>query len=303
MNCIFIYNPVGGKGKIAKKLDLIVSELKQKYDEVEVYATKCAGDMARMARESVGKYNAIVFAGGDGSFNEVVEGIGGLDNLPELGYIPSGTVNDIAHTLKIPTNIKKALKIIRTGKTEALDCMKVNDHYAMYVVAAGAFTSATYATPQAQKNHMGRIAYGFEGIKHNLKFQIFELDCQGEKASAHTDSVLITVMNSRYVAGFGLNKKASLQDGKLEVAIIRQKKNPNFFRKCGALFAVARLFLFGYKIKMKRLIKMEGSHFDICTGDDVTWTFDGEKGQSGNVHIEVIPRKINMIVSQKLKKI
>ena len=98
MNCIFIYNPVGGIGKIAKKLDLIVSELKHKYDEVEVYATKCAGDMARMARESVGKYNAIVFAGGDGSFNEVVEGIGGLDNLPELGYIPSGTVNDIAHT-------------------------------------------------------------------------------------------------------------------------------------------------------------------------------------------------------------
>ena len=303
MNCIFIYNPVGGKGKIAKKLDFIVSELEKKYDTVDVYATKCAGDMSRMARESAQNYDAIVFAGGDGSFNEMVEGLGCVENMPQLGYIPSGTVNDIAHTLKIPTNTKKALKIIQTGRTELLDCMKVNDHYVMYVVAAGAFTSTTYATPQTQKNHMGRIAYGFEGIKHNLKFQVFEITCEGETTTTHTDSVLIAVMNSRYVAGFGLNKKASLQDGKLEVAIIRQNKTPNFFRKCGALFDVARLFLFGYKVKMKHLVKLEGSSFDIKTGEEVTWTFDGEKGQSGNVHIEVIPRKINMIVPKKLKKV
>ena len=89
MNCIFIYNPVGGKGKIAKKLDFIVSELKKKYDTVDVYATKCAGDMSRMAQESAQNYDAIVFAGGDGSFNEIVEGLGGIESLPELGYIPS----------------------------------------------------------------------------------------------------------------------------------------------------------------------------------------------------------------------
>lgn len=296
MNCIFIYNPVGGKGKIAKKLDLIVEELKKRYGEVEVYATKCAGDMTRVARESVGKYDAIVFAGGDGSFNEVVQGIGDLDDLPELGYIPSGTVNDIAHTLKIPTNIKKALKVIQNGRTEKLDCMKCNDRYAMYVVAAGAFTSATYTTPQTQKNHMGKIAYGFEGIKHNLKFQVFDVDCQGEQISAHTDCVLITFMNSRYVAGFKLNRRACLQDGKIEVAIIRQKKNPNFFRKLGALFSVARLFLFGYRSHMSRLIRLEGSSFDVEVGEDVTWNLDGEKGACGKVHIEVVPRKINMLV-------
>ncbi len=303
MNCIFIYNPVSGKGKIAKKLDLIVDGLKKKYSQVDVYATKCAGDMSRAAKEAVGQYDAIVFAGGDGSFNEVVQGIAPLNNLPELGYIPSGTVNDIAHTLKIPKNIKKALKIIQTGRNELLDCMKVNDGYAMYVVAAGAFTGASYTTPQEQKNHVGKIAYFLEGAKKNLHFQNFDVNCGNEEIGKHTHSVLITVMNSRYVAGFRVNKFASLQDGKIEVAIVPQKSNPGFFQKIGAFFAVIGLFLFGWKRKAKNLVSLEGSHFDIQVGDDVVWNVDGEKGSTGNLRIEVVPKKINMIVPQKIKKI
>ena len=152
MNCIFIYNPVSGKGKIAKQLDYIVNSLKETYSQVDVYATKAAGDMARFASDAIGKYDAIVFAGGDGSFNEILQAIAKAENPPILGYIPSGTANDIGHTLKIPKNVKKALKIIKEGKEAKLDCMKVNDQYAMYVVCAGAFVSATYTTSQKLKN-------------------------------------------------------------------------------------------------------------------------------------------------------
>lgn len=309
MKCIFIYNPVSGNGKMAKKLDVIVKGLKEKYDVVDTYATKCAGDMTVKAREAAAEYDAIVFSGGDGSFNEVLQGVGPLENPPELGYIPSGTVNDIAHTLRIPKNIKKALKIITTGRMEALDCMKVNeDRYVMYVVAAGAFTSATYTTPQASKNHIGKIAYWFEGAKRNLKFQVFDVCCECASAEVcnHTHSVLISFMNSRYVAGFGLNKKASLQDGKIEVAIVPQKENPKFFSKVGALLSVAKLFLFGYKRKKrptKSLISAEGDRFEVEVGDDVVWNFDGEKGISGKIHIEVVPKKVRMIVPKKLKRV
>ena len=299
MKCVFIYNPVGGKGKIAKKLDKIVLALKEKYEIVDVCGTKCAGDMKNIARDAVGKYDAIIFAGGDGSFNEVVQGIGDFEELPVLGYIPTGTTNDIAHTLKISKNIKKALKVIQTGKVEKLDCMKVNDRYAMYVVAAGAFTRSTYSTPQASKKRLGWLAYGFEGLKHDLKFQVFNLHCKSGAQELHTDCVLATFMNSRYVAGFKLNKKANLQDGKIEVAVIKQTPKPNFFKKFGALFSVARLFVFGYKSKMKRLAKMQGSSFDVEVNEEVTWNLDGEKGDIGKLHIEVIPQKINMIVPQK----
>ncbi|MBQ8295749.1 MAG: YegS/Rv2252/BmrU family lipid kinase [Clostridia bacterium] len=299
MKCIFIYNPVGGKGKVAAKLSYIIKELKEKYDEVDVYATKCAGDMTQMAKEAAQTYDVIVFAGGDGSFNEVVQGVADLEHIPQLGYIPTGTTNDIAHTLKIPANIKKALKVIKHGKCEKVDCMKVNDRYAMYVVAAGAFTSATYMAPQKQKNKLGWLAYGIEGLKNNLKLQVFDVICKKKNESYCTDCVLITFINSRYVGGFKMNRQASIKDGKIEGIVVHQKKKPNFFKRIRALLTIARLFLFGYNTNAKHLSKFEGSSFDIEVGEDVTWNIDGEKGGTGNVHIEVVPRKIPIIVSEK----
>ena len=301
MTCIFIYNPVSGKGKIAARKEYIIQELKEKFDRVDVYATKCAGDMSRVAHESVGKYDAIVFSGGDGTFNELLQGIAEFEELPILGYIPTGTTNDIAHTLGIPIRLKKALKTIKNGVVRKIDCMKVNERYAVYVVAAGAFTSATYSTSQLQKNHVGRIAYGFEGIKNNLKFQAFHVNCVGKNESYETNEcVLITIMNSKYVAGFKMNKFADLQDGKIEVAVVqRNKKNPSIIKRISAYFAIAGLFLFGYHAKLRNTSRLSGESFDVEASEDVTWNLDGEKGQTGKIHVEVVPRKIKIIVPKK----
>ncbi len=304
MNCIFIYNPVSGRGKIQKKLNLISKVLNEKYDNVTIYATQKQGDMARMAREAVGKYDAIIFSGGDGSFNEVLQGIGDFDNLPELGYIPTGTVNDIAHTLQIPRNVKKALQVIKTGRNEMLDCMKVNDQYAMYVVAAGAFTSATYNTPQTDKNAAGKLAYYVEGIKHNFNFDFFDINCKSEKQ--RTNGMLVLFINSRYVSGFKVNENASLQDGKIEATIIQEEKKAKSgpLKKFISLIVLAILFLFGRRrVKNKSLIHLEGTSFDVDVPDDIVWNFDGEKGCNGKIHVEVVPKKINMIVPQNLKKV
>lgn len=296
MKCLFLYNPVSGKGKITKKLDLILRTLEKKYDVVDFYATKAAGDMTRAAREAAGKYDAIVFSGGDGSFNEVVHGVADCAVRPELGYIPSGTVNDVAHSLGIPKRIKKALKIILTGKNELLDCMKINDRYAMYIVAAGAFTSATYTTPQSKKKQVGRIAYAVEGIRKNLAFEVFGVRLSNGRERVETQSVFVTLMNGRYVAGMRLNKEGSMTDGKIEAAVIQQRKHPNLLQKARAFLALANLFLFGYKVREKLITRMEGSRFEIEADESLVWNFDGEKGISGNVVVEVLPRAINMIV-------
>lgn len=303
MKCIFIYNPVSGKGKITKKLDYIVKKLREKYDEVEVRATQGSGDMSRFAREAVGKMDAIIFSGGDGSFNEVLQGVADVENMPELGYIPSGTVNDIARTLKIPRNVKKALKVILTGRNEKLDCMKANDYYAMYVICAGAFTRATYSTSQKQKNQMGSIAYFIEGARKELNFDIFNIDCKNDQEDEQTSCVFVSFMNSKSVAGFHLNKTTKLKDGKIEVAIVSQKKKTGFWSKIGAILSVFKLFIFGYRAKNKDLIRLEGSAFDVDVGEAVVWNFDGEKGVSGKLHIEVVPSRVNIIVPKKLKNL
>lgn len=304
MNCFFIYNPVSGRGKVAKKLGLILSALREKFDAVDAYATKAPGDMTRAVRAAAETYAVIVFAGGDGTVNEVVQGVCEASKTPVLGYIPTGTVNDVAHSLGIPKSIRGALRVICTGKTAMLDCMRVNDRFAMYVVAAGAFTSASYTTPQSQKKRVGRIAYGIEGIKKNLKFDVFDVSGSVEgKPYPTTESIFVMLMNGRSVAGMRLNKRGSMADGKIEAAVILQSKKANVFRRIRSLFALANLFLFGYRVREKQIVRFEGSHFEIEADESVVWNFDGEKGISGRVTVDVLPARIGMIIPKKQTRI
>ncbi len=301
MNCLFIYNPVSGRGKIARRLPGIVRALRQKYDEVDVYATSGKGDMTRAVRAAASRYGAIVFSGGDGSFNETVQGVCESGMAPELGYIPSGTVNDVAHSLGISKHIRRALKTILTGKNVRLDCMKINERYAMYIVAAGAFTSATYTTPQWQKQQIGRIAYGIEGLKNNMHFDVFDVCIRDERKEVRADSVFVVLMNGKFVAGLPLNRRGRMTDGKIEAALIRQRRNPNFLHRIRAFLALANLFLFGYRVREKQITRFEGSHFEIETEEGVVWNFDGEKGIPGKVTVDVLPARINMLVPKAKK--
>ena len=303
MKCIFMYNPVSGRGKVRKRLHKIVRSLKEKYETVDVYETKGRGDMTRVVREQAANYDAIVFAGGDGTVNEVVQGICESGMSPELGYIPTGTVNDVAHSLGISKKIRRALKVIRKGRAVDLDCMKINDRYAMYIVAAGAFTSATYSTPQSKKQRVGRLAYGIEGLRKNMKFDVFDLSIESGERQESMQSVLVLLINGRYVAGLRVNRKGSMQDGKIEMAVIRQCRHPNFFQRVRAFFSIANLFLYGYKVRQRHVTRIEGSHFHISADESVVWNFDGEKGICGDVTVDVLPRRIRMIASPKVKRL
>ena len=97
----------------------------------------------------------------------------------------------------------------------------------------------------------------------------------------------------------GVSDGVRILHGKLEAAVVLQKKHPNIFRKIRAFFSLAHLFLLGYKVRARLITRLEGSHFEVRTDDAVVWNFDGEKGVSGNVVIDVLPRKINMIVPKK----
>ena len=143
MKCIFIYNPKSGKGKVFKKLDYIKQELLKKYEIVDVHETTSQQDTIDTAKYSCEKYDAIIFAGGDGTFNDITCGIAEMPNRPILGYIPTGTVNDIARNLGISKNIKKAIKAIVDNQYVTHDVGMVNNTYFMYVAALGTFAATS----------------------------------------------------------------------------------------------------------------------------------------------------------------
>jgi len=135
----------------------------------------------------------------------------------------------------------KALNVILKGRRELLDCMRINGtQYAMYSISAGAFTSATYTTPQEAKRALGLLAYGLEGIRKNIPFRIFSVDATDGITRVQTESVFTLIMNSKCVAGLKMNKDASMRDGIMECAVIKQKAKPNLYNKARALLALGK---------------------------------------------------------------
>lgn len=305
MKCIFLYNPHGGRGKIAKKLPYIIKRLRRKYDAVDVYASRGPGDFTHKVREIANDYDCVIFSGGDGTFNEILQGIGGMEHPPLLGYLPGGTVNDVAHSLGISRNsLRRALKVILDGRQELLDCMLVNGtHYAMYSVSAGAFTSASYTTPQKTKRSLGAVAYGLEGVRKNLLFRVFPVRAKTAHAETFGECVFAMAMNGRCVAGLRMNPGGSMKDGKLEGVVIRQVKDPTLPNRLRALFTVAKLFLFGYRFRQKNIEHFPGDTVRFEVPDDVVWNFDGERGITGSIEVTVVPKKVPLLVPGKSKHI
>lgn len=302
MNCLFIYNPNSGKGKVKKKYDFILGELRKKFDSVEVYESTGPKQITSVAYDACGKYDYLVFSGGDGTFNEVLQGISKAEVKPTLGYIPSGTVNDIARTFKIKRNIKGAVKNILEGEEKAVDCMKINGEYAMYVCGAGLFTKSSYETDQKNKRAMGKIAYFVNGALKELKYEHFDVNIETDGYSLNTTAILLLFINSKSIAGMPINKDAVLDDGIIDCVVVKHERKKGFFRWLGGLFIVAGYFLIRKKYHNKNLIRLKGNHFKITTPDNVIWNFDGEKGNSGSIDVSIMHKSIKIIVPKTKEK-
>lgn len=294
--CIFAYNPLSGKGKVAKHQKEIVDLLSKKY-EVEVLLSQYAGHIYDAIIDRGEECDLFVVSGGDGTLNEAVNGISRLNKKPKLGYIPAGTVNDVAHSLKIPRSIKGAVKNILNGNTFAHDVIKVNDRYGIYVCCAGLFTETSYATDQKSKKKMGKLAYAFHGIKKIFSTPAFNVKLKCEGGELEQKCSLLMLLNSHNVGGFPINKHAKLDDGFADVVFIRNKRDV-----IGGIgfWGVVKLFLFGIKQKSNKNYKhLLLSDFDIEIDEDTVINLDGEKVCKGNFHIQMIKQGVEIIVPQK----
>lgn len=297
--CIFAYNPHSGKGKVAKHEKEILEKLSTKYD-VELVLSQYPGHIYDTILEKGESVDLFVVAGGDGTLNEAVNGICHLSKKPKLGLIPAGTVNDVAHSLKIPRTIKGAVKNILNGETFAHDAIKVNDRYGIYVCCAGLFTETSYATNQESKKRIGKLAYGFHALKKLFSTPAFNIKLNYNGQEINKKCSLIMILNSKNVAGLPINRRAKLNDGLIDVVLIRNKR-----KKVGGIgfWGVVKLFLFGIKEKSnKNYTHLLLDEFDIETDSDTVINLDGEKICKGNFHLKTVKGGVNIIVPNKFIK-
>lgn len=294
MKCLLVYNPVSGNSKkFIKKLPYIEKELKNKFGDVSIRPTSYAGEGKKIAKEACGKYDVLIVSGGDGTFSEILNGIGENKNTPTLGYIPSGSCGDVAYNHNIPHSIKRALKVILKGNKKEVDLCKINDSYFSYIAGIGTYTSGIYNADQKLKRKIGKAAYYLVAVKES--FNVSSLNVKitvGKQIHKIKDAQLVLVLNTRSVGGFPyLNYKSDMSDGKVEVLVV---KKDTFNTPVN----IWRLFVKGVEnFKDNRNIKLyKGKQVKIETDSDVFWNVDGDKSEYKNIEVEVLKKRICMFV-------
>ncbi|MGI5894639.1 MAG: diacylglycerol/lipid kinase family protein [Candidatus Merdivicinus sp.] len=197
--------------------------------DVTVHTSQKPRELIDYIGENGDKYELLVSTGGDGTLNETLNGLMKCDTPPVLCYLPAGTVNDFATSLKIPKEMEEAAKLVENGVPFCCDIGQFGEQYFSYVAAFGAFTEVAYQTPQAIKQIFGRLAYIVEGIKRLPNLRAYRMEIQGDDFELEEDFLFGMVTNSTSVGGFHFEDKIgiAMDDGYLEVVLVRMPRSMN----------------------------------------------------------------------------
>lgn len=221
---LFIINPISGVGR-RNKLPGLIEKVAVRYDVVCTIAhSEYAGHAIRLAREAAqAGYDAVVAVGGDGSINEVAEGIAGTDCA--LGVIPAGSGNGLSHYLKIPFHKEKAISTIFAMRTTLIDTASINGR--LFISVAGAGFDGRIAETFSHAHLRGFIAYAWMSVREYIFYQSKRYKIFVNGMTLKRKAFMLTFANSNQ---FGFNARiapmASLNDGLLDLCIM---KKPSLF--------------------------------------------------------------------------
>ncbi len=278
---LFVINPYAGMRKINRYLAEVIGIFNRADMEVLTYITAAQGDAARVVEEKAQQMDLVVCAGGDGTFNETITGVlrSGAD-VP-VGYIPCGSTNDFAASLSLSTNVLQAARDIAEGKTECYDVGKFADRYFSYVASFGAFTKASYATPQSVKNALGHMAYLLEGIQELSQIRAEHVRIETGEQIIEDDFLFGAISNSISVGGIlKLDpRQVDMCDGQFELLLVRAPRDISEITEC-----IQALQKQKYNCAMITFVR--ASKLEIFAKSTMSWTLDGER-EPGHEHIPV----------------
>lgn len=285
---LLIINPCAGKNsKRVGALD-IMNKLSSADFDFEVRNTRCQGDATTIVKEIGEKYDIIICAGGDGTLNETVNGLMKLNKRIPIGYIPSGSTNDLAVTLGIPTKVGGAADLILSEKINGYDVGNFNGRFFNYVASFGLGVELSYSTPQAMKNLLGHSAYMINAFVLKLIPMLVHLKPIHMKIE-YDGNVLEdnfyfgSFSNSTSVAGmFKFNPdEVKLNDGYFELLLVRGlKRNTEAFSMLGKIIR--------QDYDGDRIMLIKAKNIKITCDEEIPWTLDGEfGGNHKNIELSV----------------
>ena len=217
-----------------------------------------------------------------------------LNRPPVLGYVPAGSTNDCAATLRLPRDPVKAAELAASSRNpRPWDIGRLNGRPFVYVAAFGAFTKVAYDTPQDLKNTFGHLAYIFAGIASLPTIAPYPIRVEYDGQVLEDDFFFGMVSNSQSIGGIKPPKveQVVLDDGLFEVTLV--KKPLNLTDLTDGLQALVNL---SPADRSGALVQFQASRLTFTCEQSIPWTVDGEFGGSQTVsRVENCKKALNMI--------
>ena len=293
----FIINPSSGRQNFLKNIEGMIGKLimDQIVNHVDVFYTEKQDDAKNEAMSmKKGEYDFVVAIGGDGTLNEVVNGVALGKNETPIAVISAGTVNDFANYLSLPQGIDEFCDLIRDFNIKEEDLGRIDGTYFMNVLAGGLLSDVGYKVPKELKAIFGKMAYYVECAKDIPKnlFHSIPISVKTEEFSKECECLLFIVANSQSVGGFrNAAPLASVSDGLLDVLIL---KKVEVAQLSNLLLKIVQ----GDHINHPNVEYFQTKKIDIDILDDskVVVDYDGECFGELPVTIEVVPKAVKIIV-------
>lgn len=292
---VVIINPSSGQERGMKHQVQIEAVLRKTAEEVSVRLTEKKGDAARYAKEAAEKGAELVVAvGGDGTVNEVINGLAVFEQPPKLGIIPLGTVNNLSRAVGIPTNTKAAIQTLTSAETAVLDVGKINGGFFANVVAFGNIPDSIHATGTADKTKFGPLAYAVKGFQNLDLKQRFSIRITSEEYHWSGEAALLVILlTGQLGTGPKLLPAAQIDDGLMNVVVIKELSFMEGLQLIPAL--IKRDFS-----DNENLISWQTAMIEVTGREALEPNVDGDK-EEGDVFwsLSVLPQKLRVLIPEE----
>lgn len=291
---VIIINPTAGRERAPKYLPLLQEVLSRRYAHVVTKETKKAGDATAFAREGTAARYDILCMGGDGTINEVINGMVAVEESPSVfGFIPFGTVNDLARALHVPRSPRGAIRMLESAVETRIDIGRINDRYFINIVAAGLIPEAVSQVTIKEKTLFGSLAYfmkAFQVISRQKSYR-FQIETSGGTAIQMSSPLMAAMLTDSAGSFRNLLPPEDRNKGVIKLALFRDLDWLHILRQGPMLLAGMQMgsdFLTVINVKQARISLL---------GSEELWTnVDGDKGPAFPLDLEILPDRLPVFV-------
>lgn len=294
-NVLMIVNPRAGKNSKRINTGDVVKAFKKNGIECFEKTTTCQGDATEITKKYASQYDAIACCGGDGTYNEVVNGMIQSGEDKPIIYLPCGSTNDFAVSIGIKNDPKTAVQMYVDDMIHKFDVGRLNERYFTYIAAFGVGTSFSYSTSQNAKNKLGHAAYILNGFVLNIvpilkNLKTYHIKIEYDGGVIEDDFFFGAVANTNNISGlFKMDPfEVKMDDGEFELLLVRKSNAAGII---SVFFNVKSM-----KYDHKDVMVLKTKKLKITSSEPIDWTLDGEYGGAyTDMDIENLHKAITLV--------